>query len=129
MSEEIIKVLDNLGQKLGIAIDWSNQNIMPYLQELLGRFITLKNAEAITWIIISLIVMTLSIVSIILAKKWVKKNKYDSCDDEYMIAVIVYIVTISLSAIFLIILLCNLLGLLQNIFVPELSIIDYIRNI
>lgn len=31
MSQEIINVLDNLGEKFGIAIDWSNENILPYL--------------------------------------------------------------------------------------------------
>lgn len=34
MSEDIIKVLDNLAQKFGIAIDWTSQNAMPYLEDL-----------------------------------------------------------------------------------------------
>ena len=42
MSEEIIKVLDELGKRFGIALDWSNQNIMPYLQELLKSFIKME---------------------------------------------------------------------------------------
>ena len=42
MSEEIIKVLDELGKRFGIVIDWSNQNIMPYLQELLKSFIKME---------------------------------------------------------------------------------------
>lgn len=35
MSNEIIKVLDDLSERLGIAIDWSSQNVMPYLQDLM----------------------------------------------------------------------------------------------
>ena len=31
MSDEIIKLLDDLGQRFGIAIDWSSENMMPYI--------------------------------------------------------------------------------------------------
>lgn len=42
MSEEIIKVIDELGKRFGIVIDWSNQNIIPYLQELLKGLYVIK---------------------------------------------------------------------------------------
>lgn len=29
MSENIIKVLDELGKRFGIAIDWSSENVTP----------------------------------------------------------------------------------------------------
>ena len=41
MSEEIIKVLNDLASRFGVAIDWTNQNIVPYLQDLMTRFIKL----------------------------------------------------------------------------------------
>ena len=34
MSEEVIKILDNLGEKFGVAIDWTSENIAPYLTKL-----------------------------------------------------------------------------------------------
>lgn len=34
MNDEIIKVFDYIGDKLGIVIDWTQQNIQPYLQDL-----------------------------------------------------------------------------------------------
>ena len=40
MSEEIIKALDDLGDRFGIAIDWTSENVLPYLQNLMDRFIT-----------------------------------------------------------------------------------------
>lgn len=129
MSEEIIKVLDNLGEKIGITIDWTSQNIIPYLQDLTTRFISLKNAQAITWIIISIITIVASIIAIILVKKWVKKNKYDSYDDEYTYAVIVYLIAGVLIGIFAIVFTCNIFELIQNIFIPELSIYEYIKSL
>lgn len=38
-SQEIINILNYLGQKFGIAIDWTSENVMPYLEELCGRYI------------------------------------------------------------------------------------------
>lgn len=39
MSNEIIKVLDNLAERFGVIIDWTAQNVMPYLQDLYDRII------------------------------------------------------------------------------------------
>lgn len=37
MGDEVIKVLEHLGEQFGIAIDWSSANVMPYLQDLMSR--------------------------------------------------------------------------------------------
>lgn len=128
MSEEIIKVLDNLGQKFGIVIDWTSQNVMPYLQDLLGRFISLKNAEAITWIVISALVILGSIIVIIATRKWTKRNKFNSYDDEMFIAFLLYWIMGFLIFISIVVLLSNIFGLMQNIFVPEVTVLKYIQN-
>lgn len=47
MSDEIIKILDDLGQRFGIAIDWSSQNVMPYLQDLISRYIKYETMTSI----------------------------------------------------------------------------------
>ena len=31
MSDEIIKVIDELGKRFGIVIDWSSENVLPYI--------------------------------------------------------------------------------------------------
>lgn len=45
MSQEIIKVLDNLCEKFGIAIDWTSQNVKPYLQELFCKVYKLRDGN------------------------------------------------------------------------------------
>ena len=39
VSDQIIKVLDEVGKRFGLAIDWTQQNIVPYLQELSHKII------------------------------------------------------------------------------------------
>lgn len=40
MSEEVIKILDALAEKFGLAIDWTSANVLPYLQQLCGKYVT-----------------------------------------------------------------------------------------
>lgn len=39
MGDEVIKVLNHLGDQFGVAIDWSSANVMPYLNDLMSRMI------------------------------------------------------------------------------------------
>lgn len=39
MGNEVIKVLNHLGDQFGVAIDWSSANVMPYLNDLMTRMI------------------------------------------------------------------------------------------
>lgn len=81
MSEEIIKVLDDLGNRFGIAIDWTSENVMPYLQDLFTRFINYKIGTTIMWIVICVIVLITSVIIIVKSTKGLKeecdKNLYD----------------------------------------------------
>ena len=40
MSDEIIKILDDLATRFCVAIDWTAENVIPYLKELFGRLVT-----------------------------------------------------------------------------------------
>ena len=50
-SAQIIEILDYLGQKLGMTIDWTSANVMPYVQDLFARFISWEIATSTVWII------------------------------------------------------------------------------
>ena len=54
MSEEIIKVLDYLGEQLGIAIDWSSENVWPQVMDILGRYRLLELVTTGIWLVIEL---------------------------------------------------------------------------
>ena len=64
VSSEIIEVLDYLGEKFGIAIDWTSNNVLPYLQTLADKFIKWEISTSIVWIIIAVFVMIGMIVLI-----------------------------------------------------------------
>ena len=66
VSSEIIEVLDYLGEKFGIAIDWTSNNVLPYLQTLVDKFIKWEISTSILWIAIAvfIIVMTITLMNL-----------------------------------------------------------------
>ena len=130
MSEEIIKILDNLGEKIGITIDWTSENILPYLQDLMSRFIGLKNVQAIMWVVISAIIILVTILIIAGTIKYIKKQDKASheYEDKVFVCGLIDFAIGMLTIIFLTILLCNTFGLIQNIYTPELTLLEYITN-
>lgn len=131
MSEEIIKVLDELGKKFGVVINWSNQNIIPYLQELLKRFICYRNITACICIIISIAMTISGVVMIRFLNKWRKSENYDSdynINDE-LLAILGYIFSICIIATGIGLMIGNIFGIVKNICMPEMVVYEYIKNI
>lgn len=54
VSAQIIEVLDALCAKMGIVIDWTSENVIPYVTELAGKYITFEIATSIAWLVISI---------------------------------------------------------------------------
>lgn len=61
VSDEFIKVLDELAKKLGVTIDWSQKNIMPYIQDLYSRYIQYEISTTMFWLVISILLIGISI--------------------------------------------------------------------
>lgn len=76
ISNEIIEVLDYLCDKFGIAIDWTNQNIMPYLEQLFTKFIAWELSTSIAYIVIfAIIAVILTVVLVWTARTDVTLNE------------------------------------------------------
>lgn len=124
MSQEVIENLNNLAQKLGIVIDWTNPNVLFYLQDLMRRYISLQNSYAIVWCLISITMIIGSIVVIRLCLKAIKTNSIDVEDSALGV-----VLSTAILIIFVVVLFVNIFNLLQNIFMPEITILEYLKTI
>lgn len=72
-SSELITVLDYLAQKLGIVIDWTSDNVMPYLKDLCARYIEYEILNSFiiigAWVLCLLVVTTFMIPLHVNAKR------------------------------------------------------------
>ena len=59
-SSQFIEVLDALCEKFGIAIDWTSQNVVPYVTELATRIIAYEIWTSAAWITIAAIVFLIA---------------------------------------------------------------------
>ena len=81
MSEEIIKVLDYLGEQLGIAIDWTSENIWPQVMDILGRYRLLEIISTCMWIFAETVFVVVSLIAIVKCLKAsarIRKTKEDN---------------------------------------------------
>lgn len=130
MSEEIIKVLNDLGERFGIAIDWTSQNIMPYLEDLASRYIAYNNLIAIVQIVISVFLIIIGIVCIVKLIKWRNSKNYDDSylSDDPLVCGLGITVASILIALGIGLIIGNTMGIIQNVCMPEITILDYIKN-
>lgn len=106
VSDEIIKVLDALAEKFGIAVDWTAENIIPYFEQLCKKYVNYEIATSIVWLMIGIIMITLGFV--ILFKyfpnyynKSKDKEKYDygqRTDYEVICFILIIFMTIGFVA-------------------------------
>lgn len=135
MSEEVIKILDDLSQRFGIAIDWSSQNILPYLQDLMTRLIQYKNIQATIWIVVSVIMFILVGIILRVALKYIDKyydrDEYSSVYDEdrALAKGFAWLIAGIFIFAFILVITLNIRGLIQNIYLPEATIIEYIKSL
>lgn len=65
ISSQIIEVLNDICKKFGIVIDWSQENILPYLQELAGKYISWEIATSVAWLIGAAIIIVVGIILLV----------------------------------------------------------------
>ncbi|HBF5857557.1 TPA: hypothetical protein KOR84_001936 [Clostridioides difficile] len=117
-SEQIIKILDNLSDKFGMTIDWSNKNVIPYLQTLTTKYINYEVDISIFWIIICLIGIIVGALLIYIDWK-------DDEDDLPVYATIGLLIII-FSAVFIII---QSIDIITAKTFPEKIILNYLLEI
>ena len=131
-SDQIIAVLDKLGEQMGVAIDWTSENILPYIQDLISRIAAIQIVNSVIGIVFAAVSLFLTIFIIF---KLVKLSQIDSKEpDEYFspydgwyIGGIVAIVILGMLSIILFS--TSIPSLTQAIWLPEITAYKYIKMI
>lgn len=125
MSEQIIQVIDALCIKLGIAVDWTNENVMPYMATLCEKLISYEIGTSIAWMVIWLI---LSIGCIVGIKKLISIHKSGMIDLDELI----YLASVGLVFIILVtigVVVSQTMDIIKCVTFPEMHIFEYIQGV
>ena len=125
VSEQIVQVLDNLGKKFGLAIDWSSENILPYVNEFMNKAVSYE-----LWM--NIIIFTF--ITIGFALSWIiffktVKNKNFNWDDSKLgtIAFVSIIAAAVFSVIFIFCAIACIPTIIACLTFPEKIIFDMIK--
>lgn len=130
MSDEIIKILDDLGERFGVAIDWSSKNVMPYLEDLASRFTSYEVLTSIMWIVVLLLMIIGCFIGIPQIVRYANRK---ISEDEYsdwgfgkalIVGLFVFIIGISI-----IIIIQQITDIITCYTIPEKMILEYLNNI
>ena len=126
VSSQIIEVFNAVCEKFGIVIDWASDTVGTYIAELCSRIAQYEIWTSIAWIV-GMVFFT--IVSIFISRWLWKANGEDSleyADFSTILSIIVSGVLIFVTAIVII---CQVLDIIQAIYLPELTAIEYIKGL
>lgn len=121
-SEEIIKILDDLANRLGVAIDWSSKNVVPYLEDLCGRYMSYEIAVSIVWIVLAVIA---GVIGFIVLRKHPKLG-VDPFDGDPFIRVLMYILFIVIPVVLIVV---NVLHIIPCVILPEKIILEELMSL
>lgn len=124
MADEIIKIVDDLASRLGIAIDWSSKNMIPYLKELFVKYTNYEMATSIMW----LIIFVITIIIGVLFAKWAFKYESEDGSVEQGLIAISLIVLFFACAFSIIGICCQTIDIIKCCTFPEKIILDYLRD-
>lgn len=117
--DQIIQVIEYIGQKFGIAIDWTAQNLVPVAEHLAGRIINWQIATSIFWMILCGVIVVAGIICVVFSI---------NNDIDYDEGLVLFIGGILVSLCFGIGLCVNIYNLIQCYCFPELAIFEYIQS-
>jgi len=81
-SKQFMEIFNFLTSQFGVAIDWSSDNVVPYIQDFSNRFVKYEITTSIAWIII---VLSLPVILFSINKIITKKYIDSFCYDDQMI--------------------------------------------
>lgn len=131
-AEQIILVINTLCEKFGIAIDWTAENITPYIETLCAKLIAYELWTSAATIAICVLLFTTSIV---VAKKLspIFKNRADhsehfKSDWDFATGLLWTCVLVIAVACFVVV--CsNIFDIIQCVTFPETFIFEYTQNL
>lgn len=138
MDKELCNVIDKIAEKTGVVVDWANENVLPYVQNIMERYRTMSIVGNVVAIIVCAIIIT---ICVIVVTKMIKgivnglKNEVSSIwfDADYNELSKFSIVTSAIIIIPLlvsVIVLCVATGeLIGWIYAPEVKLLGILKGL
>lgn len=133
VSEQIISVINVLCEKFGIMVDWTDKNVIPYIELLCGKLVNYEITTSIVWIVFWVLV---SVGCIIATKRLYPRFKeglehdrdYCECGWQFgtAFAIIGLVVVYTAAAV---VTMTQVIDIVQCATFPEMYIFEYVKSL
>ena len=128
-SQEIINVLDYLGGKFGIAIDWTSENVMPYLEDLCARYISYEVFTSIAWMAIMFVTTLIIGITLSILHKKAKALRWDDDYAAVIGAIIFWVLFVVMAFISILVIYTQVFDIIECYTLPEKVVFEYLKNL
>lgn len=123
MSESIVMVIDKLCEEFGIVIDWTSENIVPYIFDLMNRVVGYEIATSVAAIVFALAAMVVTGVL------YVHYNKiYKTVGTHDGMSFVFGILFVVCTVVFIITLILQTDTIIRCVFIPEKVFVEMLNN-
>ena len=146
MDNKIIETLDYLGEKIGIAIDWTAENVYPQVLDFIARYKIYEIVANCIWIIFAIGCIFMTYLCIkkyaiparakAIAEKqsnfWFEYTRWNCSEDTCELQIgagilIVFLIVISIISVFLFIF--SISDIIKWIVIPEAQFYDMLKGV
>ena len=122
-SENFINIMDAIGKQLGIAIDWTSQNVVPYLEQLSGKIVNYELYMSIAGLAFSIAIIAFGIFLYIVPKKGARYSYYYEEWTAFKFAMSIMCIIVGILLI-----ITNGMDIITCLTLPEKAIIEFIMK-
>ena len=123
MSESIVVVVDRLCEKFGIVVDWTSENVLPYIFDLMNRVVGYEIATSVAAIVFALATM------VVVGVLYVHYNKiYKTVGTHDGTVYVFRILFVACIVIFIGTLVLQTDTIIKCVFIPEKVFIEMLNN-
>ena len=126
-NNQLVELLKELANQMGIAVDWTSNNIRPYIIDIMGRLAKYEIFTSAIWILFFMIVILIASKLIRMSYKRFKDEEDYIWDEELFFPIVVGLGFGILFCSLCIIVQCYDIG--EAIYTPELLLIEQLKSL
>lgn len=138
MDKDLCNVIDKIAEKIGVAIDWSSENVMPYIQDIIQRYRTMNIVNNIIVMTVCAIIITICVIVAVKITKGIINGlqntessiwfdaDYDDLSKLSIVTSVIIIISLLVSVITLRVATEELMGWL---YVPEVQFLGILKGL
>jgi hypothetical protein len=122
VSEQIIQVLNVLCAKFGLVIDWTSENVIPYVGTLFEKLVKYEIWTSVAWMAFALVAL------VVITVVFVRARKAEVFDDDFF-GPLVALLLIAVFGVFISVVIFQIMDIIKCLTFPEMFVFEYVQKL